>query len=379
MLLNLNAQLDTNFQTRPQGPSRGFSPDHPPICNTGGTQRFASSPSTPSFEAADQKTIIDTISWTIPTPGKQGIGDEVKVIRNFVLANFPDGCEWTATSAGRHGYRYQTQLVANSLVLGWLAFGADHNGNWLYFTGAGLFHRRENGFDDNSLAVFSHFPRARLGRIDIALDIFDHSQFSVEQSIAAHEAGSYKLPRAPKSPHSELFQSDTNSPGYEVARTHYLGKRSATKRLRVYDKGLQVLGSLTRDELDEYRRLGVVRAATPPEDGRLEEWTRVELIYKHDKHRPLSCDMIVRRDDFFAGAYPPLQELLAKNDGVRPAYIPREEECEHARIIAAHQASYGGHIYFLRHNLGWTDKKIVDSLIGKRAAARLITDKERAE
>lgn len=352
---------------------------NPPPCNTGGTRPFHH-PLCPSNRGPQgHKTIIDTISWTIPTPGYERAGDEVKWILSAVLDAFPEGCEWTPTGDGHHGYPYQTQLVSNSLVLGWLAFGASHNKQWLYLTGTGLRHRREHGFTDDSLVCFCDLPGARLGRIDIALDLFDHGIFSVEQSIAAHAAGGYKLPRAPGNPHSELFQSDTKCEGYGLARTHYLGKRNASKRLRVYDKGLQLLGSLSSDELAEYRARGIVRADPTPEGCRLEEWTRVELIYKHEKDRPLNRDMILDRDGYFAGGYPVLAELLERSDGVRPPYVPKDEDCELARLIEAGRESYGGLIFFLKHERGLSDEEIIRELIGEKSAARLMVDKERPE
>lgn len=350
----------------------------PPPCNTGGTQPLVLH-QLPSNFGPGQKTIIDTVSWSIPTPGHMQIGDEVKWILAVVLDAFPGGCEWTSVGQGQHGYPFQTQLVSNSLILGWLAFGASHGRHWLYFTGTGLRHRRDCGFTDDSLVCFCDLEGARLGRIDIALDIFDHAIFSVEQSIAAHAAGGYKLPRAPGNPHSELFQSDTKCEGFELARTHYLGKRNASKRMRIYDKGLQLLGSLTSDELAEYKERGIVRADPTPEGCRLEEWTRVELVYRHDKLRPLSRDMILQRDSFFAGAYPLLQQLLADCDGIRPRYIPKDEDCELARLIEAGRESYGGLIYFLKHERGLSDDEIIRELIGEKSSARLMVDKERVQ
>ncbi len=266
-----------------------------------------------------------------------------------------------------------------------MAFGAPHGKHWLYITGTGLRHRRDAGLTDESLALFCDLPGARLGRVDIALDLYDHAIFSVDASIAVHQSGSeeagtgYRLENAPSKPHSELFQSDTKCDGYEVARTHYLGKRNGNKRLRVYDKGLQLLGSLTSEELAEYKDRGVVRADPTPAESRLEEWTRAELIYKHDKLRPLTRDMIIDRDRTFAGAYPVLAELLDRSDGIRPSYIPKDEDCELAKLIDAGRASYGGLIYFLRNERGFTDEDIIKELIGTKSAARLMVDKERPD
>lgn len=388
---------------------RTVAPLTPPSCNTGGTHPTPLPDNLSKTAPQGQKTIIDTISWTIPDQqvpseavadgddaavppmfvqvlaaiGAPGVvsanvkSPGVKPILARVLAFFPGGCEWAPVGPGKHGYPFQTQLVSNSLVLGWLAFGADHGKHWLYLTGTGLRHRREGGFSDETLADLGDVPGARLGRVDIALDLFDHETFSVEASILAHATGGYELDNSPGKPHSELFQSDTKCEDYAIARTHYIGKRNATKRMRVYDKGLQMLGSLTAEELDEYKAKGIVRADPTPEGSRLEEWTRVELIYKHDKKRPIDHAMILDRDRQFAGAYPILAGLLGRSDGVRPAYVPLDEDCELAKLIEAGRDSYGGLIYFLRNERGFDDARIISELIGTKSSARLMVDKER--
>lgn len=375
----------------------------PPSCNTGGTQSPKVTPlAAPRTPKGGSKTIIDTISWTIPTEQSSSFAtDETSTLIKMnlpgglistkhhpaglkgllakVLTFFPAGCEWDKIEKGANGYSHQHKLVSKSLVLGWVAFGAPHGKHWLYLTGAGLRHRRDHGLADDDLAALCDLDGARLGRIDIALDLYDHGTFSVEQSIHQHATGGYKLERAPANPHSEIFQSDTKSDDYEVARTHYIGKRNASKRIRCYDKGLQLLGTMTSEELDYYRRLGVVRASTVPEGHRLEEWTRVELIYKHDKLRPLSRDTILDRDVFFAGAYPILADLLARGDGIRPSYIPKDEDCEVAKLIAAGKMSYGGLVYFLSEELGWDDARIVAAFKGTKSSARLMVDRERPD
>lgn len=380
------------------------TPTNPPSCNTGGTQVLPRGDHPQNQGSQSQKTIIDTISWTIPdqvSPARLPPEDEtpdqrkrrqvyeaavakikpanIKPLLALVLDAFPEGCEWTSVGPGKHGYPFQTQLIAGSLVLGWVAFGAPHGKHWLYLTGTGLRHRRDAGLTDESLASFCDLPGARLGRVDIALDLYDHAVFSVEASILAHETGGYKLPRAPQNPYNKLIQSDSNCSDYPLARTHYIGREKAKKGMRIYDKGLQLLGSLSADELAEYQQRGIVRADPTPAGSRLEEWTRVELIYRHDKLRPLTPDMIIDRDRTFAGAYPVLAELLGRSDGVRPSYIPKDEDCELAKLIEAGRASYGGLIYFLRNERGFTDEDIIKELIGTKSAARLMVDKERPD
>lgn len=378
-------------------------PTTPPSCNTGGAnapkEPHLAAPCTPKGCFEPQKTIIDTISWTIPTEGSSSFSDaeiDALVAKNLpfglvdtkyhpaglkallaqLLAFFPEGCEWDKCEKGAHGYPYQHKLVSKSLVLGWVAFGAAHGKHWVYITGAGLRHRRDNGLFDDDLAAICDFDGARLGRIDIALDLYCHKSFSVDHSIRAHSTGGYNLRKSRMAPHSEIFQSDTKCRDFPVARTHYVGQRVAKKRLRVYDKGLQVLGNMTSEELDYYQRNEIVRSSPVPEGHRLEEWTRVELIYKYDKHAPIGKTEIIERDATFAGAYPILALLTKNAGGIRPSYIPRDEDCELARLIAACKASYGGLVFFLSEERSMSDEDILKLIKGTKSAARLMVDRE---
>lgn len=352
---------------------------HPPLCNTGGTPLAPPGGTPGEAHKTRSKTIIDTVSFSIPMPGYGPALEEVTPIATNLLVLFP-GCEWSICEAGKHGYPYQTKLLSGSLICGWLAFGARHNKAWFYVTGTGLRVRRDRGCYDAELSQICQIDGSKLTRVDIALDLYSHEHFNVDDSLSAYDAGGYKLPNAPQSPRDSLIQSKTNNDEYPVARTHYVGKSKGTsKYVRCYDKGLQVLGTLTPEELVTFQTngsLAVIRSSPVPLWANIEQWTRVELVYMHDKRRPIPAEMLLLPDEYFAGAYPILAELLLVSDGVRPSYIPREEEVELARLMKACRESYGGLFYFLKHERGFDEKRIFDDLCGEKSAARLMVDLE---
>lgn len=179
-------------------------------------------------------------------------------------------------------------------------------------------------------------------------------------------------------PFKKIIQSDSGHDAHPTASTLYFGKSESGKMVRIYDKGLQVLGRLKAEDLQAYRDIGVITADAAAEGENIEEWTRVELVYTDIKHRPLVQELISDPDSYFAGGYPILAKLLSQATSIRPSYIPRTDECEVAKLMDACKASYGGLIYFLRHELGRDDEWIVKHLIGNKSAARLATDRERA-
>lgn len=349
-------------------------------------------------------TIVDTVSWSIP----EYDAAKCRGIMAQVLALFPEGTEWSPFEKGTQGYQRQIQLVSGSLVCGWAQFGALHGKMWLYITGAGLRCRRDANLRDADLHAISGIDGAKLTRVDIALDVYDHSTFSVEDAMRAYEAEehfyattptperracdiqknrysamreaikAWKHLKAPVMPCTRTFESRRGGDDDRVARTFYIGKLDGPKMVRVYDKGLQIIGKFTADQMEAYRKDGVITSSAVPSGADLEQWTRVELVLRDRGKQELDAGILLDTDGYFAGGYPMLAKLLEVADGVRPSYIPREEECDHARMIEAHRDSYGGHVYFMSEVLGWSAEDIVRRIIGTKSSARLMVDKERA-
>jgi hypothetical protein len=249
---------------------------------------------------------------------------------------------------------------------------------------------------------------AKLTRIDIALDIFTHAMFSVKEAMdayavekrfyetvaipgrrasegekaryvaARHEIKAWKHLKSPVMPCTTNYES-RRAGDDRVARTFYIGKLDGPKMVRVYDKGLQLIGKFSDDQFEAYRKDGVIKSKAVPDGAKLEEYTRVELVLRDKGKQELDAAILTDIDSYFAGGFPMLAKLLEVADGVRPAYIPREEDCVHARMIEAHRESYGGHIYFMSEVLGWSAEDIVRRLKGTKSSARLMVDSERAD
>lgn len=163
----------------------------PPSCNTGGTCD-TSDPSANNLNdniKNPPRTIIDTVAWSIPETeeGGQFFGRGRAVMRQ-VLELFPEGTEWTAAQAGAHGFKHKVTLLCGTLICGWLYFGADHEKLWLYLTGAGLQCRRNEKLADSDLVVLCESSGSKLTRVDIALDLYDHQEFSVAKALQLYVA-----------------------------------------------------------------------------------------------------------------------------------------------------------------------------------------------
>lgn len=144
-------------------------------------------------------------------------------------------------------------------------------------------------------------------RADIAADFF-RGEVTHERVKRAHAEG--KFTRGGRGPILyELVSTDADQ-----GRTIYIGKRGGDALGRFYEKGKKEFWDGANKVL---RRLagsphGVTATDTRINAGEpfdLAAWYRAELELR-SKNRPIPDDWISRRDEYFAGAYPFLEELL---------------------------------------------------------------------
>lgn len=166
-------------------------------------------------------------------------------------------------------------------------------------------------------------------RADIAADFF-RGEITHERVKRAHEDGKFK--RGGRGPvMHEILSSDEKD-----GRTIYIGVRGGDALGRFYEKGKKEFRSGSNKAL---RKLadsphGVSVKDSTRNDGEsfdLAAWYRAELELRAT-NRPIPDDWISRRDEYFAGTYPFLQELLPEVEG-RILIRPRDKG-----IIAIEQA-----------------------------------------
>jgi phage replication initiation protein len=189
-------------------------------------------------------------------------------------------------SRGWMGYECSADLRVMDMTAGMVAWGGDHQRGWAHvsITGQGCDWVPDWDAAQDSLSSLDQWePR----RVDIALDTFKR-ETSHEDMLAAYRAGGFTTRGRP--PKCQQIIGEDPADG----RTIYVGSRTSDKFLRGYEKGLQLA------------RPGATHIDGVP----VEDWYRVECEFKA-KEGPLPQDIIDRRDQYLAGAYPYLQTLLA--------------------------------------------------------------------
>jgi len=217
--------------------------------------------------------------------------------------------------------------------------------------------------------AFLGLPERSWRRGDIAADFFG-GQLTHEQVIKAHAEG--KFMRGGRDPVlTEVRTTDKN-----LGRTIYVGKRGGDALGRFYEKGKKEFSGPSYSVL---RRVcgspeGITVTDSELNEGEafdLASWYRAELELR-SKNRPIPDDWIVRRDEYFAGAYPFLAELLP---GVEPCAIlrPRDQGIlAIERALERVKAQWGAVLHTGLAYVGGDYVELCRRIVGEKHSARLI-------
>lgn len=231
----------------------------------------------------------------------------------------------SSRGSGTMGFESSADVFVADARVGLAAWGGANQKGWVHvsLTGGGCDLVSDWSVAQECLDTLDAWePR----RVDIALDTFCRES-SHEHVLAGYRSGQFTTSgRAPK---MSMITSDDRRDG----RTVYIGSRQGTKFVRCYEKGLQ-LALAGQTHID-----GVA----------VEDWYRVELELKA-KEGPLPVDIIDRRDQYLAGSYPYMQQLLGD---VEPEILvstrERVPQLELARALQQIRTQYGRTLFTALH------------------------------
>jgi phage replication initiation protein len=214
----------------------------------------------------------------------------------------------TRRKVGWNGYERSYGLSIGDMPVGLIAEGGDSQRGWTYVGISGQGCALVNDWDLAQEAA-SCCDSYETKRVDIALDTYDKTGF--DGALAAYRAGSFNT--GGRNPKCEPMKPER----WEDSAIIRIGDRKSAKYYRGYEKGKQLLGpsiSAARDK-DDFDPVEWAQHATVLNDGadavsvNTLDWFRHEVEFK-PKAGPLPVDLIDRRDEYFAGAYPYLGTLL---------------------------------------------------------------------
>jgi len=234
-----------------------------------------------------------------------------------VFADAPARPTIVGRRGGWQGYLASAGIRIGDMDVGLLAWGGDRQKGWAY---AGLSGR---GCDfvtdwDRAQEALEALQDYEAKRTDIALDTFDPS-LGFDATLEAYRAGLF----APAGAGGRPPKCEPTKPERpEDSAIIRVGNRERDKNYRGYEKGKQLYGAACLGSdgkpglqlpIDVGGETIVVQMA---------DWFRHELELK-PKTAPLPVDLIERRDQYFAGAYPFLGQVLS---GVEPEILVMTRE-----------------------------------------------------
>lgn len=204
---------------------------------------------------------------------------------------------------GALGFQRSLDVGIDDMHVVRLDFGGDSQKGWVRADMSGK--ACEWVQDWGAVDCVEALPDAQIRRLDIALTTWD-GEITHDRVVEAHEAGRFKTGGRP--PELRTITSSNARAG----RTCYVGVREKSdKFFRAYEKGFEMAGKIR------------VPGHLTHIDGKLiEDIYRCEVELKAVT-RPIAWDVIERRDQYFAGSYPFLAEVLP---GVEADILMRRKE-----------------------------------------------------
>jgi DNA relaxase NicK len=258
---------------------------------------------------------------------------------------------------GIDGFEQGCELRIGEWVIGRVDFGGGSQRGWVRWNLTGI--ACENVKDWDAAADLEALPAAEIRRTDVALTTWQ-GEVTHEGVEAAYEAGLFCCGGRPP----ELQSITSSNP--RAGRTHYVGKRDADKFFRAYEKGFEMLG-----------KVGEHRLMHSP-DVTLIDGCPVEDIYRCEvelkaKTRVIPWEVVERRDQYFAGSYPFLAQLLP---GVEADILMRRPErapqTDLLSALANCRAGYGSILFTALAAYGGDIGRVWDQVVGREHSRALL-------
>jgi phage replication initiation protein len=226
---------------------------------------------------------------------------------------------------GWNGFKSSANLCLGDMVVGMMAYGGESQRGSVSvnISGIGCAWMKDD-WDEVQDSV-QNLPEYELRRVDIALDTYKR-EVTHDKVVQAYRDGLFTLAGRPPS----MTRIEPEDP--LDGATIYIGKRENAKFLRCYEKGLELVKAYPR---------GSVRTIN---DVPVEDIYRVELELKA-KEGPLPVDLIDKRDQYFAGAYPYLQSVLDVNPEVLVQSRESGPQNSLAGMLANIRQQYGSTLF----------------------------------
>lgn len=192
---------------------------------------------------------------------------------------------------GLYGYRQAATINVGDMLIGRMDYGGDSQRGWVRTDLTGKACEWVEDWD--ALHHVESLPSAQIKRLDLALTTWDF-EVTHDQVVKAHDDGRFVTRGRPPN----LKQIINTDP--RAGRTCCIGKRESDKFMRCYEKGFELASKFASRAPGEVTHI----------DGKpVEGIYRCEVEFKATT-TDIPWEVIERRDQYFAGAYPFCADVL---------------------------------------------------------------------
>jgi DNA relaxase NicK len=249
-----------------------------------------------------QKTTIDWLRFR----GKAEPRDILQTLRPL-YGSVASALVLEPLERGILGFQQACAIKIADMPIGRMDFGGESQREWVRvdITGKGC----EWVQDWSMVQKVEEIPDAQIRRLDIALTTWE-GQVTHDTVVEAHTLGRFTVRRPPAM--QQIISSDPRA-----GRTCYIGKREQSdKFMRCYEKGLELASKA------EAR--GLPGICTHIDGHKVEDIYRCEVELKATGV-DIPWEVIERRDQYFAGAYPFCADILP---GIQADILERRPQRE---------------------------------------------------
>ena len=295
-----------------------------------------------------QKTTVDWLRFRAQAEPR----DIIKAMRPM-FGELGSSIKLTPLDRGMLGFQQASNISLGDMALGRMDYGGDSQKGWVRvdLTGKGC----EWVKDWEQVGAVEELPTAQIRRLDIALTTWE-GQVTHEQVVQAHQVGRFTVRRPPTL--QQIISSDPRA-----GRTCYVGKREQSdKFFRGYEKGFEIEGKMKR----------LPGLLTHIDGFKIEDIYRCEVELKA-VGTDIPWEVIERRDQYFAGAYPFCADVLP---GVEADILQRRPEREPQTDLAVAlencKIQFGPTIYTALMAYNGDMTAVWDKIIGREHNRSLI-------
>lgn len=244
------------------------------------------------------------------------------------------------------GFQQAAQICLADMPLGRMDYGGDSQKGWVRadISGKGC----EWVKDWDAAASIEQLPSSQIRRLDIALTTWK-GEVTHESVVRAHTKGRFTTRGRPPT----LQQVTSSDP--RAGRTCYVGKRELSdKFMRCYEKGFEMVSKMR----------GLPGECTHLDGFKVEDIYRCEVELKASS-TDIPWEVIERRDQYFAGAYPFCADILPDIEAdILQRRPEREPQLDLATALENCRIQYGATLFTALMAYGGDITAVWDKIIG---------------